>query len=53
MKSYSKGNLLKGLTTKNPAGDSGRRAEREAASMNSESTRSSVAHGHSIGGRTA
>ena len=47
------GDILSGLKTKNPDGDSGRRAEREAASINSDSTRKSVAHGHTIGGRTA
>jgi len=47
------GNLLEGLKTKSPEGAIGRKAESEAASMNSDSTRSSVAHGHSIGGRTA
>ena len=45
--------LFKGLKTKNPDGDSGRRASRENPSMNSESTRGSVAKSHSLGGRTA
>lgn len=49
----SSGDILSGLKTKNPDGDSGRRGTSENASMDSESTRSSVAHGHSIGGRTA
>lgn len=49
----SGGDLHKNLSTKNPAGDSGRRGTSEAGSMNSESTRSGVAKSHSIGGRTA
>ena len=48
-----KGNLLDGLSRKNPKGDSGRRAESEAESMNKGSTRDSVAKSHSLGGRTA
>jgi hypothetical protein len=49
----SGGDIHSGLKTKQAAGDSGRRAQREAASINSESTRSGVAKSHSIGGRTA
>jgi hypothetical protein len=48
-----KGNLLSGLSRKNPKGDSGRRAQNEAGSMNSDATRDSVAKSHSLGGRTA
>lgn len=54
MKEASKsGNLLKGLSRKNPPGDSGVRLDKQAKSINSEATRSSVGRGHSIGGRTA
>lgn len=46
--------LHDGLKTKSVAQNSGgRRAQGEAGSMNSESTRSGVAKSHSIGGRTA
>lgn len=48
-----KGNLLDGLSRKNPKGDSGRRAQNEAESMNANPTRDSVAKSHSLGGRTA
>jgi hypothetical protein len=47
-------NLHDGLKTKSPAQNSGgRKAQSEAGSMNSESTRNSVAKSHSLGGRTA
>lgn len=46
--------LHDGLKTKSvPQNSGGRRASSEAGSMNSESTRSSVAKSHSLGGRTA
>lgn len=46
--------LHDGLKTKSPEQNSGgRRGSGEAGSMNSESTRSSVAKSHSLGGRTA
>ena len=48
-----KGDILSGLSRKNPKGDSGRRAESEAESINSGATRDSVGKSHSLGGRTA
>lgn len=49
----SGGDILSGLSTKNPSGDSGERMPQKAGSMNSDATRSSVAKSHSLGGRTA
>lgn len=43
--------LLKGMTRKNPAGDSGMRPG--SKSVDDKATRDSVACGHSIGGRVA
>ena len=53
MKGTSKSgmNLLKGMTRKNPSGDSGMRPSGKTVSDGA--VRDNVAHGHSIGGREA
>ena len=53
MKSEMRGSkdVLKGLSRKNPKGDSGMRPSGKTVDFNA--TRSTVGKGHSIGGRTA
>lgn len=50
-KSNNSMNLLKGMTRKNPSGDSGMRPS--GKTVKDGATRDSVAKSHSIGGRTA
>lgn len=45
------GNMHKGMTRKNPSGDSGMRPM--GGSVDKDATRSSVAKSHSLGGREA